>query len=317
MLQVIFPAARTGAVAAATVRQNQQFIPFGVHAAAAAFPPQSDRIHRKGRRLIAGSHGYEPPVGLRIVNAIGNGHPHRIVEKIVIIHRMGLSLPRYPRIFESSDLLLLFRVDADNGASPRGEFLPLLVEVAELPVADPSGWRILVARFQILVIDAQREPHLFQQTAHGAGADPDVESAELSGYFPGRLAGPSQTLHRVSGRFMLQQIRDTVDDLRRFFSVRLRPPPALRVLSRCTCSPKSSRRPRATVCGSSPKNSAILRSPPYPSFSASKPAYRRRCCSSNKLKSKIIAVLGSGGRPSPTGDSPNSHAAGRCCRRTL
>ena len=37
MLQVIFPGAGTGAVAAAAVRQDQQFIRFGVQAPAARF----------------------------------------------------------------------------------------------------------------------------------------------------------------------------------------------------------------------------------------------------------------------------------------
>jgi hypothetical protein len=81
----------------------------------------------------------------------------------------------------------------------------------------------------------------------------------------------------------LQQVGYTLDYSRLFFSVFLRPPPACRIRCRSTSLANNSRRPRATVCTSNPRNFAIFRSPPCPTLCASSPAYRRRCCSSNKL----------------------------------
>jgi hypothetical protein len=79
-----------------------------------------------------------------------------------------------------------------------------LADVFKLLIAYPSWWRVLIARFQFFMINAQREAHLFQQTPHRFGADPDFQPAELSGNLPSRLAGPFQPMYRVSGRFMLE-----------------------------------------------------------------------------------------------------------------
>ena len=166
----------------------------------------------------------------------------------------------------------LIRIDADDGVPLRQKLFSLTLDVAKLLIAYPSGRRVLVPRFELLMIHSQGVAHLFQQPPYGAGADADLQPTELLGDFPGGPATPFQIPDRVPSRFVLEQIRNPVDYRGRFFSAGLRPPPAWRILPRSTWPPNNSRRPRATVCTSSPRKSAIWRSPPCPSRCASKPA---------------------------------------------
>ena len=70
--------------------------------------------------------------------------------------------------------LCLIRVHADDRISCRDKFFSFAVDVFELLVAHVSWGRIFIAGFQTLVVDAQREAHVFQKAANSLGADPDV-----------------------------------------------------------------------------------------------------------------------------------------------
>ena len=82
---------------------------------------------------------------------------------------------------------------------------------------------------ELLVIDAERIAHLMEQPGDGIGADRDPEVAERHGDFGGRAAGPFQAGDGIAGGVVFQQELDQGDDVGRFFSTGLRPPPTRRV----------------------------------------------------------------------------------------
>ena len=102
---------------------------------------------------MARSNSYKTMLLLSIVDAIGNGHPDRIGGKIVIIHGIGIPIPGNARIFKIADFLFFLRIYADDGISCRSEYFSFPVDVFELPVSHLSWRRVLVAGFQILLID--------------------------------------------------------------------------------------------------------------------------------------------------------------------
>src|SRR5580704_645613 len=65
----------------------------------------------------------------------------------------------------------LIGIHADDGVGSR-----LAIDIAKLAVAYPSRRRVLVSRFQPLVIHPQAESHLFQQATYSTGADPNLHS---------------------------------------------------------------------------------------------------------------------------------------------
>src|SRR5439155_9572394 len=175
----------------------------------------------------------------------------------------------------------LIRIDADDGVPLHQKLFSLTLDVSKLLIAHPSGRRVLVPRFELLVVDSQGVTHLFQQPPYGAGADADLQPTELLGDFPGGSAAPFQILDRIPSRFVLEQMGYLFDHCGVFFSARDRPPPMRRIRPRLTSCSSSCSRPRATVCTSRPRNSARSLSPPCPSRSDSIPANKRRCCSSS------------------------------------
>ncbi len=92
-------------------------------------------------------------VGVSIQNTVRDRHSLRVAAKIMVLDPVGFLLPRHAIVFEIADNLLLFRVHAEDGNSLGGEFLALLVDVLKLPIADAPRWRVLVSRFQGLMID--------------------------------------------------------------------------------------------------------------------------------------------------------------------
>ena len=153
---------------------------------------------------MAGANGHKPSVGQRIEDAKRDCHSHGILEEVVIIYPISGLLPRTPIILEVSNPLLFLAVHADNGIAAGGEFAPLPIDAFELSIAHFLWRRVIVARFQAFVIDAQRETHFIQQAAHRLGTDLDVEPAQLLGDFLGRLSRPFQMVHRVAAGFVLQ-----------------------------------------------------------------------------------------------------------------
>src|ERR1035437_667974 len=225
-------------------------------------------------------------VGNWIVGPARNRAARRVAFEVVIIDFDRLLRPGGTGVLEIAEHLLLFGVHADRGQPRRLECLPHRLDVLELlvPVRAFHGGLFLV-------VDAQRIAHLFKQTADGSRGDVDLNPLQLRADLLRGSVRPLLISHRISGRVRRQHPTQRPDHSRRFFSYALRPPPDLRVRSTSTLPESNSRRPRATVAGLSSRSSAIQRSPPRPTFSASRPAYMRRCCSSNKLKKRTMAAF--------------------------
>ena len=85
-----------------------------------------------------------------------------------------------------------------------------------------------------LRFDAQREMHLVEKTCDRIGRDGNIDLLEDLGDLLGRLAGPFQPGDGISSGIVLQQNLDGIDYFGRFFSICLRPPPALRARSTST-----------------------------------------------------------------------------------
>ena len=55
------------------------------------------------------------PVGLRVVNAVGDRHTVGIRAKIMILYQDRFAIPLGAGVFEVANLFLLLRIDADDG----------------------------------------------------------------------------------------------------------------------------------------------------------------------------------------------------------
>jgi hypothetical protein len=206
---------------------------------------------------VAGTHEHSAPIGLCVVNAVGDRHSVGIRAKIMILDQDGFAIPFGAGIFEVANWFLLLRVDTDDGQSLAGKSFPLPPHVKELLIA--IG---VLGGGDLLAVHAELAVHVFEQAAHRVLAHGDAPSGEFYGDLARRAPTPLHPGNGVTGRVVPHQFFDAGDDFGRFFSARLRPPPALRMRSTARSCSRSSRRPLATVCGSRPMNSAIRRSPP-------------------------------------------------------
>ena len=107
-----------------------------------------------------------------------------------------------------------------------------LGDVVELAVAVGGG-----VDGDQLAVHAERETHLVEQAADGAGRYGDALRLEQLGDAAGGAAGPADAGDRIAGGVVFEQDLDRGYDFGRFFSVALRPAPRRRAPSRATsCS---------------------------------------------------------------------------------
>ena len=201
---------------------------------------------------MAGTHEHSAPIGLRVVNAVGDRHALGLRTKIMILDQDGFAVPLGAGVFEVANEFLLLGIDTDDGQASVDKSLSLLTDVKELLVTH----RVFGGR-DLLAVYAKLEVHLFEQTPHGVLAHRDSPSGEFCGDLARRAPAPLHARDGVSGSIVTHQFFDSGDDFGRFFSSGLRPPPALRMRSSVRSCSRSSRRPLATVWGSMPMNSAI------------------------------------------------------------
>ena len=107
----------------------------------------------------------------------------------------------------------------------REEF-SLVVDVIELAIAllgRPEG--------DLLVIDSQAIAQLLQQARDGVRTDLNPDGFELFADLACGSSCPLQVGHRITGGVAFHQLLDRLEDLWRFFSTHLRPPPGRRIRS--------------------------------------------------------------------------------------
>ena len=147
----------------------------------------------------------------------------------MIVDQARRAIPACARVLEVADQFALFGVHADDGQALPLEPIPQIADVEELLVAIGTG-----VGGELFLVDAQRIAHLMQEAGDGVGADDDPEVAERHGHFGGRPPGPLQSSDGIAGGVVFEQELDQGDDVGRFFSTGLRPPPARRVRSGAT-----------------------------------------------------------------------------------
>ena len=165
------PGAASRAVTASSIGQDKQFAGTRVSLAAFCEPPLSDGVDGKRRRVVAGSHEDSASVGLRVVNAVGDGDAVGLRAEIMILYRNGFTTPCGAGVFEVANLFLLLRIDTDDGQALGGETLSLLPNIEELLIA--FG---MFGGGDLFAVHAQPEFQLFEQAAHRVLAHSDSQS---------------------------------------------------------------------------------------------------------------------------------------------
>src|SRR5208282_6001790 len=91
-LQLQFPKPQPVAVAATAIGGDQQLARLRIESLALMAPPSSNRHHRKGGRVMIGTHVDKARVLAQIVDAVGVGAWHRRTGKVVTLNVRGRTL---------------------------------------------------------------------------------------------------------------------------------------------------------------------------------------------------------------------------------
>ena len=119
LLELLFPDPRAGAVAAATIREDQQFTRGGERGLALVNPPASEQIDREGGGIGGQADVDRAPVLGQIVDAVGDRATERVRPEVMDVDRLGLLAPDPSGVLERADQLLLLGIDADLGQPGR------------------------------------------------------------------------------------------------------------------------------------------------------------------------------------------------------
>ena len=256
-LQRMLPEIGVGPVAAAVVGEDEQARGVGIALASLPPPPLANRLGGERRSVAGGADVDAAAVGLEIIHPIRDGDASSQGGKIMVMHLDWRPTPNPAGVLEPANQFALLGVDADDGRLRFSEAPPLALEVAELPVA----FRTRGA--EALAVGMQSVAELFQQTPHGVGRGVNAQPAQQAADLAQPQSGPhSPSSHGIAGGIRCEQRAQRVQELGRFFSRGLRPPPARRTRSLRTFPTSSSRRPRATVATSNPSSAAMRWSPP-------------------------------------------------------
>src|SRR3990170_5780021 len=136
-LNEVLPRPDARAVAATSVRADENLacvrIPLHTH----GIPPPTDARDRELRCVVGHPHIDEPFVPADVVRAIRDGRALCKVREVVDIHSAGLALraPAPPRSFEGAHALLLLPINRDHGLTAPSEPCHLGVDVPELGIS--------------------------------------------------------------------------------------------------------------------------------------------------------------------------------------
>ena len=166
----------------------------------------------------------------------------------MIVDFLSFAPPGFAVVLEVANQFALFSIDADDGQISTVELAAFGVDEHELSIS-PGTLPGLAFEpgFDIFSMGLEREIHHRQQPPHRVGTHLDSDVKQLPCNFAGRAARPSQAADGVTGHILFQELFDTGEDLRRFFSADGRPPPALRTRSSSMSPCNHCVRPRATV----------------------------------------------------------------------
>ena len=283
-LQPDFPSPDSWSVSAPAIAFDQQASRSVVLVLPNAHPPRTNGIDNERRCFSRNTHNNKALVTVDLVNAKWNCSTVSPTRKVMIQYVSSVTTPSASRVLEVAQELLFLAIDADDG--------PMLALKAASPACEQSKLSVpigIVGFRQSLAIGPQRVLHLMQQPTNGGMADCDSSSVQTSRKVAGCLVCPTQTTHRVTCRRVLQQFFQQLFDVRAFFSINFRPPPAQRTRSNSAgCDLSHSHSPRRIVARERPVISKTRCMPPRPSCLDSKPANSRRLRSSSSSITRLI-----------------------------
>ncbi len=283
-LQSDFPSPDSWSVSASAITFNQQAIRSFVFVSSNGHPPRTNGFDDERGCFSRNTHDNKAFVVFNVVDAQWNCSSVRPTRKVMVKHVSGMTPPSASGVFEVAQEFLFLAINADNRPFFALKAPPPPCEKAKLLI--PIG----VVRFrQSLAVGPQRVLHLVQQPTNGRMTDGDSSSVQSSREIASCLVCPTQTTHRVARCRVLEQLFQHVFDVRAFFSINFRPPPARRIRSNSAgCDSSHSRSPRRIVMRDSPVISRMRCMPPRPSCLASKPANSRRLRSSSSRITWLI-----------------------------
>lgn len=240
-LQLLFPAARAIAIAAASVSQDQEGKGLRPIPTSRFLPPIDEVIHSKLRGIGGLSDKDMPLVVLDIVNPIGNGFAEGGAGEVVHVDGGGFFTPSLPRLKEVPNQLLLFGIYTDRWLPQLHKDFPQLLDMDELPVA--VGMRLGGQPFDVAfgtqIILAQQTPNRAAGQLIPLRDHPALDFAQAA-------LDPTLPILRVSCHIVFDKLQQIALYCGVFFSTLGRPPPGKRPRSvgRPSKSSISSRRPR-------------------------------------------------------------------------
>ena len=110
-----FPSATAIAIAAAAVGEDEELVGMQIAPCPLLFPPSGNAMGGEGGRIVRDTDEDGTAIGEKIIDAIRSDHAAGEGTKIVVVDLLSASSPFLTRVFEITNLLLLLRIDADNG----------------------------------------------------------------------------------------------------------------------------------------------------------------------------------------------------------
>src|SRR3989337_641372 len=102
-LKPVLPGATGEPVAAASIGQDGEVTRLGVAPVAFDPPPRLDGVDRELGGVVRGPDGHGAAIGLQVVDAVGDRHPHRIGAEVMVIDDPRLAGPWDARVLEVPD----------------------------------------------------------------------------------------------------------------------------------------------------------------------------------------------------------------------
>src|SRR3990172_5157440 len=201
-LEVFLEQVLLGAVAPATIAQDQQAFGLGVGRAAMLLPPQRHAVAAQFARVVAGVQVDVRVLVRQVINAVRDELALARTAEVMVEGLDGLRRKGLAGAVKIPQQFLLFRVDADHGVARILILVPQPRDVLELRVA--VG---MVSHRFLLPRRASSQLELPQQTSNHPPAGGRAQFEQPPRQLAQRQVGPQHSRpHRVASREFLQQL---------------------------------------------------------------------------------------------------------------
>ena len=135
LLELVFPSATRGGIAATGVSQDQQMPGLWIAQASFLAPPAGNGCDGESGGLVADADEHRSAVGLWIIDAEGEGDARGKRAKVVVVDGGGDVLPLTARILKVTHQFPLLGIDTDDGIAVTAETTSQSGNLSELLVA--------------------------------------------------------------------------------------------------------------------------------------------------------------------------------------